>query len=246
MKDSTLLICFDINSIREENQIKQNDDKEELIEEPINFFNNFFSNHKSPNMTKTELSTSEMKYEFTLTLPDSVLFQIISINNLSFIHEISLEADAYLIFINLEDAKTVEKLEYLIRYITESCSSVDIITYIVGLYKEKILDVCNKEELENLFNEHNLVYDYFEIKYTGIKNQEHFCFYKYIEDKNYNDKAFFTKKFDEYQTFEIFEKIMFEIYENKMNVKFDKFKRKFVSKSDKVGSGDKSGECNII
>ena len=44
-----------------------------------------------------------------------ILFQMVIINNLSFIHEISLEADGFLIFLNLEDEKTEDKLSYLIR-----------------------------------------------------------------------------------------------------------------------------------
>ena len=245
MEHGTFLVCFDINSIQEENQTKQINNSEDLMENPIGFLNRFFTDHKITNMEKTQLSASETKYLFTLNLPHSALFQIISINNLSFIHEISLDADAYLIFINLEDNKTSEKLDYLIRYITESCSSVEITTYIVGLYKEKIIDECNKEDLETLFNEHNLNYDYFQIKYTNDEAQ-HFCLYKFIGDKNYNDKTFFRKNPEEYKLYEIAEKILFEIYESKMGLKFDPYKRRFVEKSAKGVNMAKSGECNII
>lgn len=240
----TLLVCFDINSIQEENS-KNNDNSEDLMENPIGLINNFFSNHKISKMEKTQTKPSEMKYDFVLNLPDDALFHIISINDLSFIHEVSLDADGYLIFINLEDIKTIDKLEYLLKYILESCCSVEIKTYIVGLYKEKIIKECKKEELENLFNDHNLSYDYYQIKYTDDLHK-HFCLYEFIDNKNYNDKNFFRKKTDDYHLFEIMEKILSDIYGYKMGFEFDPFKRKFVEKSVKGLNGDRSGDCNIF
>ena len=211
----TLLVCFDINSIQEENS-KNNDNSEDLMENPIGLFNNFFSNHKISKMEKTQTKPSEMKYDFV-----------------------------YLIFINLEDIKTIDKLEYLLKYILESCCSVEIKTYIVGLYKEKIIKECKKEELENLFNDHNLSYDYYQIKYTDDLHK-HFCLYEFIDNKNYNDKNFFRKKTDDYHLFEIMEKILSDVYGYKMGFEFDPFKRKYVEKSVKGLNGDRSGDCNIF
>ena len=105
MDDSIILISFDINSTHEENNEDKNKSNESLMESPDRIFEEFFSNHKQTQMDKKKLNESEKKYTFSLNLPDMSCFQIITINDLSFIHEIALDADAYIIFINLEDPK---------------------------------------------------------------------------------------------------------------------------------------------
>lgn len=242
----TLIVCFDINSTREENQAKPEDNNEEIMENPKRIFKNFFDNHKIIKPEINEINPSEIDHKFSLNLPEETLFQIRIISDLSFIHEISLNADSYIIFINLEDVQTQEKIEYLIRYILESCCSVDIKTYIIGMYtdKDKIREECKREELENIFSEDNLSYEYFPIKYSDEK-KAHFCLYEFIGNKSYRDKSFLKKKIEDYQLTEIVEKIINETYENKMGLKFDPFKRKFVDKSEKNLTGDNSG-CNIL
>ena len=244
MDKTNIYVCFDINSTREENQKYESED---LMENPINIFNNFFSDHKIIlNMEKIQSNASELNYKFNLSIPDKFLFQITTINDLSYIHEISLRADAFIIFINLEDDKTIEKLKYLINYIADSCCSVDITIYIVEMYKYKILEACNKEQIENLFTEDNISYEYFQIKYTDDKN-EHFCFFKYIEIKKYDNKNFFNKTIEEYNFYEVLEKIIIDTYEEKMGVIFDTKKRIFVEKDIKnEGNSYCNGFCNIL
>ena len=181
MDDSIILISFDINSTHEENNEDKNKSNESLMESPDRIFEEFFSNHKQTQIDKKKLNESEKKYTFSLNLPDMSCFQIITINDLSFIHEIALDADAYIIFINLEDPKTEEKLEYLIRYIVEGCCSVETKTCVVGLYKDNILPEYSEEELEKLFNDNNLVFEYFQVKYSENEN-EHNCLYQMIDN----------------------------------------------------------------
>ena len=240
-----LMVCFDINSTREENQVKPDNNNEETMENPSNIFKKFFDSHKIIKPEINKINPSEIDHKFSLNLPEETSFQIRTISDLSFIHEISLNADSYIIFINLEDVQTQEKIEYLIRYILESCCSVDIKTYIIGMYtdKDNIREECKKEELENIFNEDNLSYEYFQIKYTGKENA-HFCLYEYIGNKSYGDKNFLRKKIEDYTLTEVVEKIINETYENKMGLIFDPYKRKFVGKTDKNLGGDNSN-CNI-
>ena len=241
-----LIVCFDINSTREENQAKSDDNSEGLIENPKRIFNNFFDNHKVLGVEKNEINPSELNYKFCLNLPEKSTFQIRTISDLSFIHEISLNADSYIIFINLENPQTKEKIEYLMKYILESCCSVDIKTYIIGIYKEKPIDECKKEELENLFIDDNLSYEYFEIKYTE-NPKNHFCLYEFIANKNYDGKNFLKKHIADYQLTEMIEKIINETYENKNGLRFDPFKRKFVDKSEKAVGENLSGPlCNLF
>lgn len=245
MDDSIILISFDINSTHEENnEDKNNKSNESLMESPDRIFEEFFSNHKQTQMDKKKLNESEKKYTFSLNLPDMSCFQIITINDLSFIHEIALDADAYIIFINLEDPKTEEKLEYLIRYIVEGCCSVETKTCVVGLYKDNILPEYSEEELEKLFNDNNLVFEYFQVKYRENEN-EHNCLYQMIDNKNNFDKKLVEKNNSELKLNETIEKILMSLYENKFGVEYNMIKNKFIKKDSKAGNVANS-VCNIL
>lgn len=244
MDDSIILISFDINSTHEENNEDKNKSNESLMESPDRIFEEFFSNHKQTQMDKKKLNESEKKYTFSLNLPDMSCFQIITINDLSFIHEIALDADAYIIFINLEDPKTEEKLEYLIRYIVEGCCSVETKTCVVGLYKDNILPEYSEEELEKLFNDNNLVFEYFKVKYSENEN-EHNCLYQMIDNKNNFDKKLVEKNNSELKLNETIEKILMSLYENKFGVEYNMIKNKFIKKDSKAGNVANSA-CNIL
>ena len=250
MDDAILLVSFDINSAHEHEETNTNDKKlpsEAQMETPERIFDEFFSKHKKSNLNleKTKLNASETKYTFSFNLPDMSHFQIISINDLSFIHEITLDTDAYVIFINLEDPKTEEKLEYLIRYIVESCCSVETRTCVVGLYKEKILPQYTKQELETLFNDNNLIFEYYQVKYN-IDENGHNCIYDIIENKNNNfDKKELDDLNKDIKISEAIEKILISTYENKFGVEFNIFKNKFIKKGSK-SINDANSVCNII
>lgn len=230
MDPSLLLVCFDINSSHEENQSKNKDNsKDELPENPSRIFTEYFNNHKDLKVEKTQINPSELKYNFNLQLTDNSLFQLVLINDLSFIHDICLNADGYLILINLEDVKTEERLEYIIKYISESCCTMEIKSYIIGLYQDKILPGCKKEELENLFNEHNLIYDYEQIKYSP-EDKNHNCFFDIFNNKMTNKKN--MRKTDK-SLQELLEKIIVNMYESKMDVEYDHDKKRFVKNMEK-------------
>jgi hypothetical protein len=237
-----LLVCFDINSTHEEN-VKQDNNSHELMESPIRIFNDFFSNHHQSKMEVIPVNQSETKYSFSLNLQENTLFEIMVINDLSFIHEISLNAEAYLIFLNLEDTKTEEKLEYLVRYIMESCCAIEVKTYIVGMYKDKNKISINKDDIECLCQDHNLNYEYKTIHY--IENEkEHNCIYQIIENKG-NDKQDYIKKNEGMKFHEIIERIMINIYEIKTGCEFDFVKNKFNKKLVK-GMNESYSRCNIF
>ena len=216
MDDAILLVSFDINSAHEHEETNTNDKKlpsEAQMETPERIFDEFFSKHKKSNLNleKTKLNASETKYTFKMNLPDLSFFTIITINDLSFIHEITLDADAYVIFINLEDPKTEEKLEYLIRYIVEGCCSVETKTCVVGLYKEKILPQYTKQELETLFSDNNLALEYYQVKYT-TKENAHNCIYEIIDNKSSFDKTILENHSNDLKMSEAIEKLLITIY----------------------------------
>ena len=248
MDYGVLIVCFDINSKKEENQVSQDDNSENLMENPNRIFNSYFSNHKKiTNIEKQQINSSEYNIKFTLDLPEQSLFQITIINDLSFIHNISLNANSYIIFMNLEDPKAKEKLENLIAYMLESCCSVDVKTYVIGMYKDNSLKKYNKENIESVLSDNYLNCEYYEIQYNEDTN--HFCINEYIQNKNYSDPKSFVHKNKEFKVMEILEKILIESYETKMEVKFNPNKRKFVSfLNNNKGEGDAmSGkECTIL
>ena len=243
MDQELLLVCFDINSSHEENISKKNDKSaEELIENPIRIFNEYFDNHKKLKMEKNQLNNSEIKYNFDLGLPECSQFQLIVINDLSFVHDICLNADGYLIVINLEDIKTEEKLEYIIKYISDGCCNLETKSFIVGLYKDKILPGYSKETLETLFNDHNLIYEYHQIKYSlGAKN--HNCFFDIINNKG-NKKNINQNDYKSgFRLQEILEKIIVNMYETKMGVEYDPEKKKYVKALDR--GNEANSKCEI-
>ena len=238
-----LLVLFDINGSREEiANNEQNEEIEDLPENPCRIMKEFFSNHQISNLETKQLKPSELLYRFSLELYDSSLFQMIIINNLSFIHEISLEADGFLIFLNLEDEKTEDKLSYLIKFMSDSCCSGEKKINFVGLYKDEILPQFKKEDLENFFGEYSLNFDYHEIKYNMKDNEKiHNCMYESI-----NKKKTFKHKVENHghKLQEVIEKVTIDTYENKMSVIYIPDKKKFIKKDEKRDISN-SG-CNII
>jgi len=247
--EGNIIVCFDINSTYEENQSKPENNSKEIKENPVRIFDKFFDAHKTVEKKKYKINNSELIYKFFVNLQENTLFQIRIINDLSFFHEICFNADSYIIFINLEKSQTKEKLECLLEYINNNSCPGLIKTYIVGLYNNKIVQECQKDELEILFNENDgLLYEYFQIKINEEQNK-HFCFYEYINNKKYNDKVFLTKKIKDYNFLEILEKIINNIYESKYYILIDPFKRKNKDKQIRFEKqeGNYSGvNCNIF
>ena len=213
MHQELLVICFDINSYHEENNKQNKNNIEQLPESPDRIMKEFISNHKSLKPEKKEIDKSKFSYKFNVNLPEETSFQLLTINDLSCIHEICVQADAYLVFINLEDDNLEKKLEFVIKYINEFCSGTKV--YIIGLYKDKNFVSFQDEELENLINKKYLNYEYFKIKYNmNNNNKEHICLLDLSHKKNKNDnnKRKLNEENYEYKLPEIIEKIIINIY----------------------------------
>ena len=247
MNNGLLLICFDINNSHAEN--KENDNTENLPESPFRIMSEYFSNHKYSNLERQEISNSKISYKFKVELKEVSSFYLFIISDLNFIHEICMEADGYLVFINLEDKDLEKKLKFLIRYIKEGCSEQTKI-YFVGLYKDVILPDFQKEKLENLFNDKNLYFEYFQVKYNmnDTLNKIHNCLNETFNEDNNNKKKSqlnIIEEKHEYKIQEMIERIFIKLYENKMGVIYDHNKKKFITKNSKEEDNSNSN-CNIF
>ena len=255
MSSTISVVCFDINSGYEENVSKPLSENLSILENPLRIINEFLDIHLFLESEKIAKSSSEIKYSFNFNFSEEneIFFEIIVLNDLSYIHDISLNADAYLLFINLEKENTTEQLEKIIKYILESCS-MEIKTYLVGMYKDKILPFLNKETLENYFEEEKLNCEYYQIKCDDNKNNNeynHACMYHYNTDKNINKerKNSFKKK-ELNNLIDIIELILIQIYEKKMNVTYEPQKNIFKNYNSKQDYSKRNcnsgGNCIIF
>lgn len=235
---STLIkiVCFDINSDYEEDFNKSIGENISALENPMRILNEFQEIHLFLESEKIRKSSSEVKYTFKINLSEKteIIIEFVVLNDLSFIHDASLDADAYLVFTNLEKENTTEQLEKIIKYILESCS-LKIKTYLVGIYRENNLPSLNKESLESYFKEENLIYEYYQLKYMKDNNKEendefnHDCIYNHkykiinIKEKGISEKERKNnaKKNESNNFFDIIEMILIQIYESKMNVELE-------------------------
>ena len=263
MSSTIKIVCFDINSGYDENINKSLGENILALENPLRILNEFLEIHLFIESEKIRKSSSEIKYTFKFNLEKKeIIFEIIVLNDLSFIHDISLDADAYLVFMNLENENTIEQLEKIIKYILESCS-LEIKSFLVGIYKDKILPSLNKEALEGLFEEENLNYEYYQIKYgkndndDNDNNYNHDCIYEYNyriinkeerrnSKKEKERKKSLTKTKELNNLIDTIEIILIYIYEAKNNVIFESKKNKSIDEESSTSCGNSRSNCILF
>ena len=162
---SSTIVCFDLNGSYEEGYTVTLEENKSLLESPLRIFDDFMETHLFLETEKNYESSTKISYNFKFSNDDNNSFEIITISDLSYVHNISLESDGYLVFLNLEDQNTLDLLEKIIKYLISCC--MEMKTYIVGIYKDKILPILNKEALNSLLDEKNLNYEYYQIKYEN-------------------------------------------------------------------------------
>jgi len=248
------IVCFDINSVFDDNLNQSIDENKLALENPIRILDEFIESHKFLGSEKKRKKSSEIKYSFNFSLSNDykISYEIVVLNNLSYIHKITSKSDACLVFINLENKNTISQLEKIVKYIIESC--VNAKTYLIGIYKDKIIPVLNKETLDTYFEEENLIYEYYQIKCENYDKERDRINHKCIEKKNSNsnhdekknnipakkNKSKRKNNVTENNLLDIVEACLIKIYENKMGL----FKE--IREGDvKSNSNSKSG-CNIF
>lgn len=245
MSSKITITCFDINHGLKD--IKDNDNL--LIENPITILDEFKQIHLFLEFEEKQKTSSEIKYTFSINIMKNIqiIYEIIILRDISFIHNISFSTDANIIFINLEKENTKQQLEKIINYINDSCS-FEIKTYIIGIYKDKIIPLLNKECIESLFDEQKFFCEIYQIKYDQNDGINHLCMYKESSSKNNkSDKKKNSNKNQNDNLIDILEKILIELYESKMSLIYEpnqkKFKKKKLRLDDSKCNSD--GNCKI-
>lgn len=222
MSTKIAIVCFDTINDYEKNLNEEIASPETTLE----ILDYFTDVHLFLDSEKIQKSSSEIKYIIQVNnLEDNLIsYEIFVLNDLSFIHDVSLEADANLLFINLEDKNTLDDLEAIIDYINDS-SRMEMTTYLIGLYKNKIKLIVNQDEIKNLFEDQKLDYKFYQLKFNKNEGPDHICLYenkkfKNIERKNSLKNHNKDKKGNiENNTnlMDIIEEIFMELYDKKVN-----------------------------
>ena len=236
MNSKINIVCFDINSVFDDNLNESLDENNLALENPIRILDEFIESHKFLDTEKKRKKSSEIKYSFNFSLSNDykISYEIVVLNDLSYIHNIISKADAFLVFFNLENKNTIAQLEKIVKYIIESC--VNAKAYLIGIYKDKIIPVLNKETLDSYFEEENLIYEYIQIKCENYDKERDRVNHKCIQEKNSNSnpdkrkgkipekksrsntKSNVNNSESENNLLDIVELSFIKIYENKMGL----------------------------
>jgi hypothetical protein len=144
---------------------------------PTEILDNFVKSHVLVGFNLDNSSEQELKYSFTYQVISgkTIKFSFHSILDHSAISEFKniLTADAYIIFIDLENEKNSEKYKELVTFIKDNCSD-EIMTYIVGLYKNNISKNLTKKIINNYIKKSNISYCYDEVCLNDTKEKNYF------------------------------------------------------------------------
>ena len=166
MVSNISISCFDINYDNNRDILEFLGENIFTLENPLRIFDEFLDINSFLETTKRRINASEFKYTFQTDLYErKIPLEIFVLYDLSYIHDISLYADAYLLFINLEKGNTLEQLGKITKYILENCC-MDKSIYIIGIYKDKIIPNLDKDLIEIYLDEKNINYEYYQIKYN--------------------------------------------------------------------------------
>ena len=223
MVSKIAIVCFDINNEGSEDWVDSFSENLFTLESPLRILDEFLEKKIFLNSEKSMPSSSEIKYTFQACFSGkNIIIEITVLYDLTYIHEISLYADAYLLFANLENINTKAQLDKITLYILESCS-LDTKTYILGIYNDKIIPSLNKESMELYFEEESLEYEYHQIKYRNNHLNLNIDEDKENNQNNYQNQIEVNSNLN---LFDSFLKILKKIYELKIKEIYRPIKKK--------------------
>ncbi|MCQ2820317.1 MAG: hypothetical protein MJ252_23875 [archaeon] len=134
----------------------------QYYESPLDLIKNFVQSHRVENFSHKKESTMHFSYQLTPNDPTDI--KLIFLRNFEKEYKVCQEADAYLIFIDLECVDALDKLASIITYIKENCS-LEIPNFIIGKYNtedDKIKSLDN-ESMQKHLKEQKILFNYVEI-----------------------------------------------------------------------------------
>ena len=226
---SILITFFDING-EYRNDVFPDIEKNFLfLDNPMRIIEQYINENFIQDIKKQTEDQFVIRYKFSYEIEQNtfILVNCDIISNYSLSHQSTLYSNGYIVFCDLERNSTLDLLDKIIDYIRENCS-INVKTYIIGIFKENIDEKNSYQNMLNFLDGIDFEYDYYEM-YLGDKNKFS------IISKEYEN----SKTMDE-----IFKTVFKEIYESGYGPRTIKSK-----KSQKLKDGDEHrsrGNCNIF
>ena len=167
-----------------------------LLDSPMRILDQFINENFLQDLKKeTDEDKFITKYKFSYELkPDTkITINCDIINIFSVSHQSTLNSKGYIVFCNLESECTYELLEKIIDYIIENCS-LNVKTYMIGVFKDKIDEDKTYAKMKNYFSKYDFECDYYEM-YLGNNDKFEEIKKKHIYAENM--RTIFSDIFDE-------------------------------------------------
>ena len=168
---SMTITFFDINGEYREDVDVDTKTNFVLLDSPMRILDQYINDNFLQDLKKITEDQFLIQYIFSYEIQKNVLISINCdiISNFSVSHQRTLESKGYIIFCNLESETTLELLDKIIEYIRENCS-INIKTYIIGVFKDKINEDKTCDKMQDIFSKLDLDFDYHEM-YLGDKEK---------------------------------------------------------------------------
>lgn len=134
----------------------------QYYESPPEIFANFTNTHNVENFNQKR--ENSMSFGYHLTSSDPTEIKLYFLKNYEKSYPICHDSDAYIIFIDLECVDALDKLNSIISYIKEECST-DIKSFVIGKYNniEDKIKSLNYQTMNSHLKNKNFIFEYSEI-----------------------------------------------------------------------------------
>jgi hypothetical protein len=198
---------FDINGEYREDAIVDLKQNFLLLDSPIRIIEQYINDNFLQDLQKKTEDQFVVQYKFSYEIDKNVFIPINCdvINNFSISHQGTLDSNGYIVFCNLENENTFVLLEKIVDYIRECCS-INIKTYIIGVFKDNIDEEKSYIKMRDFLSGLDFEFDYYEM-YLGDKET-----FKIIK-KEYENSEIME---------DVFNSVFKEIYEEGKGPRFSK------------------------
>ena len=133
----------------------------QYYEPPQEIITKFIKTHNVENFSQKR--ESSMSFSYQLTSSDPTEIKLVFLKNLEKKYPICNEADAYVIFIDLECVDALDKLNSIITYIKEECST-ETKSFVIGKYNstDDKIKTLNYQTMNSHLQNKKIVFEYSE------------------------------------------------------------------------------------